>query len=218
MTTDSDPTENREAAHAVASPPSSLSSGSSPSGGGGTRTLIGILLAGIAGMSIFLFVNISKDGKIRPGPSKAQAGCTRGQPDCLPEVNYIDTAGVAYNRESLAGKVVLVNFWATWCHPCQKEIPDLSKAYDKYKAKGVVFLGVMTDNADSQQLLNFQSDYEMTYPVVRANSDLMVSFNYPDALPTTFVYDKGGKQVFSHVGPVREADLDSLVGQLIAQN
>ena len=218
MTTDSDPTENREAAHAVAPPPRSPSPSPSPSGGGGTRTLIGILLAGIAGMVIFLFVNISKDGKIRPGPTKAHAGCTRGQADCLPEVNYTDTAGVAYNRESLAGKVVLVNFWATWCHPCQKEIPDLSKAYDKYKAKGVVFLGVMTDTPDNQTLLNFQSDYDMTYPVVRSNSDLMVSFNYPDALPTTFVYDRGGKQVFKRIGPLRESDLDSLLGQLVAQN
>ena len=142
----------------------------------------------------------------------------KATPDCLPEVNYTDTAGVSYKRDQLAGKVVLVNFWATWCHPCQSEIPALSKAYDKYKSKGVVFLGVMTDNVDSQQLLNFQSDYEMTYPVVRANSDLMLSFNYPDALPTTFVYDKGGKQVFSHVGPLREADLDSLLAQLVAQN
>ena len=205
MTTDSDP--DTQAAHAV--PPPSPSSS--------TRALIGILLAGIAGMIIFLFVNISKDGKIRPGPTKAHAGCTRGQRDCLPEVNYVDTTGVAYNRDSLAGKVVLVNFWATWCHPCQKEIPDLSKAYDKYKAKGVVFLGVMTDSPDNQTLLNFQSDYDMTYPVVRANSDLMVSYNYPDALPTTFVYDRGGKQVYSHVGPLRESDLDSLLGQLVAQ-
>ena len=206
MTTDSDP--DTQAARAV--PPPSPSNSS-------TRALIGILLAGVAGMIIFLFVNISKDGKIRPGPTKAHAGCTRGQRDCLPEVNYIDTTGVAYNRDSLAGKVVLVNFWATWCHPCQKEIPDLSKAYDKYKAKGVVFLGVMTDSPDNQTLLNFQSDYDMTYPVVRANSDLMVSYNYPDALPTTFVYDRSGKQVYSHVGPLRESDLDSLLGQLVAQ-
>jgi thiol-disulfide isomerase/thioredoxin len=216
MTTDSDP--DTQAAHAVPPPPS-LSPSASPSpSNGSTRALIGVLLAGVAGMIIFLFVNISKDGKIRPGPTKAHAGCTRGQRDCLPEVNYVDTAGVAYNRESLAGKVVLVNFWATWCHPCQKEIPDLSKAYDKYKARGVVFLGVMTDTPDSQALLNFQSDYDMSYPVVRANSDLMLSYNYPDALPTTFVFDRSGKQVYSHVGPLRESDLDSLLGQLVAQN
>jgi len=67
MTTDSDP--DTQAAHAV--PPPSPSNRS-------TRALIGILLAGLAGMIIFLFVNISKDGKIRPGPTKAHAGCTRG--------------------------------------------------------------------------------------------------------------------------------------------
>jgi len=185
-------------------------------GGGGTKALIGIMLAGTAGLIVLLFVHLSKDG-VRTGTSRAHAECTRGQPDCLPEVSYVDTAGVGYSHDSLAGKIVLVNFWATWCHPCQGEIPDLFRAYDKYKSKGVVFLGVMTDTPDSQQLLNFQSDYEMTYPVVRANSDLMVSYNYPDALPTTFVFDRGGKQVYSHVGPLRERDLDSLLDQLVAQ-
>jgi thiol-disulfide isomerase/thioredoxin len=189
-----------------------------PPSTGGTKALIGLLLAGTAGMIIFLFVHLSKDGGIRPGVQTAHAECTKGQRDCLPDVNYTDTDGVKYTHASLAGKVVLVNFWATWCHPCQSEIPDLSKTYEKYKAKGVVFLGVMTDSPDNQQLLNFKSDYEMSYPVVRSNSDLMVSYNYPDALPTTFVYDRGGKQIYSHVGPLRERELDSLIGQLVAQN
>ena len=80
-----------------------------------------------------------------------------------------------------------------------------------------MFLGVMTDNVDSQQLLNFQSDYEMTYPIVRASSDIMVSFNYPDALPTTFVFDRGGTEVDRHVGPYHERDLGHLLDGLVAQ-
>jgi thiol-disulfide isomerase/thioredoxin len=209
MTNDSDrPDEPLARARAV--PP--------PTAGSGTKALIGVLLAGMAGMIIFLFVNISKDGKIRPGAMRAHAGCVQGHEDCLPDVAYTDTAGVKYSHESLAGKVVLVNFWATWCHPCQAEIPALSKVYDKYKAKGVVFLGVMTDSPDSQALLNFQSDHEMTYPVVRVNSDLMTSYHYPESLPTTFVYDRQGKQVFNRVGVLRETEIDSLLGQLVAQN
>jgi thiol-disulfide isomerase/thioredoxin len=182
-----------------------------------SKALIGVLLAGTVGMIAFLFIHLSKDGGIRPGVMQASAGCTKGQQDCLPEVNYIDTTGKAYTHDALTGKIVLVNFWATWCHPCQKEIPDLSKIYDKYKDKGVVFLGVMTDSPDSQQLLNFQSDHDMTYPVVRANSDLMTSFNYPDSLPTTLIYDRRGRQVVNRVGALHERELDTMIAQLVAQ-
>ena len=183
---------------------------------GSTKALIGLLLAGVAGIIIFLFVHLSgKDEGISIGTKSASA-CTHGR-DCLPDVNYVDTNGTAYTTKSLTGKVVIVNFWATWCHPCQGEIPDLSKVYDKYKAKGLVMLGVMTDDPDANSLLNFQSDYNMTYPVVRSNSDILVSYNYPGALPTTFVFDRGGKQVYSHVGPLHVDQLERMLEPLLAQ-
>jgi thiol-disulfide isomerase/thioredoxin len=181
-----------------------------------TKALVGILLAGTAGIVIFLFVHLSSSGSVSVGTPKA-AACTKGQGECLPEVKYVDTQGTAYTAESLAGKVVVVNFWATWCHPCQKEIPEFSKAYDKYKSKGVVFLGVMTDSPSNSELLNFQSDFEMTYPIVRANSDILVSYNYPQALPTTFVFNRAGKQVYSHVGPLDESSLGRLLDQYVAE-
>lgn len=184
-----------------------------------TKALVGLLLAGVAGIVIFLFVNLSggEDQGISIG-SKSAAACTHGHRDCLPDVNYVDTTGTAYTSQSLAGKVVVVNFWATWCKPCLREIPDLSKVYDKYKARGLVMLGIMTDDPDHNTLLNFQSDNEMSYPVIRANSDILVSYSYPGALPTTFVFDRGGKQVYSHVGPLRVEQLERLLDPLIAQN
>lgn len=184
-----------------------------------TKALIGLLLAGSVGVIIFLFVHLSGDpSKPISVGSKSASACTKGGRDCLPDVNYVDVAGKAYKASDLAGKVVLVNFWATWCHPCQSEIPDLSKAYAKYKDKGVVILGVMTDQPDNNQLLNFQSDYEMTYPVVRSNSDILLSYNYPDALPTTFIFDRGGKQVYSHVGPLHSDKLTQILEPLVAQS
>ena len=183
-----------------------------------TKALIGILLTGIAVFTISLFVQLSNDPDkpIALGTQHA-AACTRGQRDCLPEVNYTDTAGTAYTAASLAGKVVVVNFWATWCKPCLREIPDLSKIYDQYKTRGLVMLGIMTDDPDHNTLLNFQSDNEMSYPIVRANSDIMVSYSYPGALPTTFVYDRGGKQIYSHVGPLRVEQLDRILEPLLAE-
>jgi len=185
-----------------------------------TKALIGLLLAGVAGIVIFLFVHLSggKDDGISIGSKTASAACKHGNRDCLPDVNYIDTAGTAYTTQSLAGKVVIVNFWATWCRPCESEIPDLSKVYEKYKSRGLVMLGVMTDDPDHNTLLNYQSDHEMTYPIVRANSDILVSYSYPGALPTTFVFDRSGKQVYSHVGPLRVEQLERLLEPLIAQN
>ena len=182
----------------------------------GTKALIGALLAGTVGLVIFLFVHFGNTpgDPIKIGASKAGA-CPHGQRDCLPDVSYIDTNGVAYTPKSLTGKVVVVNFWATWCGPCRKEIPDLSRVYDKYKDKGLVIIGVLTDDPSNQELLNFASDHEMSYPIVRASSDILISYDYPRNLPTTFVFDRSGRMVDSHVGPLKadqfSRDLDPLL-------
>lgn len=185
-----------------------------------TKALIGVLLAGMAGIMIFLFVHISSDPNrpaITIGASKA-AACT-AQDTCLPAVTFVDTNGTTYDAKALAGKVVVVNFWATWCKPCNHEIPDLSKAYAKYKDKGLVMLGVLaSDDPEPSQLLNFQSDHEMTYPVIRGDDAVIGAFRSPRNLPTTFIFDRGGKQVGSpHVGAMREADLDELLAPLLAE-
>jgi thiol-disulfide isomerase/thioredoxin len=182
-----------------------------------TKALIGVLLAGTAGLIIFLYVHLStKDGKIELGAAHAQA-CSKAAGDCLPDVSYVDTTGHTYTPDSLKGKVVVVNFWATWCHPCQKEIPDLSKLSEKYK-QDVVVLGVLGDNPSDSELLNFQSDYAMSYPVVRASSDILTAFHYPQAYPTTFVFDKTGHQVGQpHLGAIRLDDMDKEIAGLIAQ-
>lgn len=184
-----------------------------------TKTLIGILLAGTIGIIVFLFVQLSgREQKISVG-SKTAAACDRhSADDCLPDVKYVDTQGQTHSADALLGKVVVVNFWATWCRPCQQEIPDLSKLYDKYKAKNVVVLGVLTDEPTDSALLNFQSDYDMTYPVVRANSDIIAAFNYPQALPTTFVFDKTGRRAGrAIVGGIRFDTLAKQLEQLIAR-
>ncbi len=185
-----------------------------------TKALISILLAGTVGILIFLFVHLSgTSNKITIGTTKASACDAKHGDDCLPDVKYVDTTGKAYTLASLEGKVVIVNFWATWCKPCQAEIPSLSKIYDSYKDKGVLILGVMADNnVPDAELLNFQSDHEMSFPILRANSDVMVAFSYPQALPTTFVYDRAHRMVGRpHVGAISPSDITATLDELVAQ-
>lgn len=184
---------------------------------GNSKALIGLLLAGLAGIGIFLFVQLSGSNTPTLGTKTAAAACKKGE-QCLPDVSYIDTNGTAYTKQSLTGKVVVVNFWATWCKPCLKEIPDLSKIYERYKDRGVVVLGVLaSDNPDNGTLLNFQSDNEMTFPVVRATSDILISYDYPGSLPTTFIFDRTGHQAHTHVGALSADKLVSILDPLITK-
>ncbi len=185
---------------------------------GNSKALIGLLLAGLAGIGIFLFVQLSGSNTPTIGTKTAAAACKKGE-QCLPDVSYVDTNGTAYSKASLTGKVVVINFWATWCKPCLKEIPDLSRVYARYKDRGLVVLGVLaSDNPDSGTLLNFQSDNEMTFPVVRATSDILTSYDYPGSLPTTFVFDRTGHQSHAHVGALSTERLTAIIDPLLSAN
>ena len=189
-----------------------------------TRTLIGLFLAATAGIVIFLFVSLSSDPQkggapvITVGTKSAAAACTPdGGTDCLPNVQFIDTNGKVYSRTELLGKVVVVNFWATWCGPCKHEIPEFSQVATRYKGKDVVMLGVMVDNPDAQSLLDFSTDFKITYPIVRSDRVVLEAFQDPPNIPTTFVYDRSGKQRDHQVGPMSERDLSSKLDALLAE-
>jgi peroxiredoxin len=188
-----------------------------------TRTLIGAILATAAGIAIFLTVQLTSGGdgdgpRVKVGPKTAAAACkTADGGECLPKLTFVDTSGNAYPPEALAGKVIVVNFWATWCKPCKAEIPAFSKVYESFQGKDLVMLGVMTDDPDPQALLNFTSDHELLYPVVRADSDILLAFQYPDAIPTTFVFDRKGTQRTAHRGAMSEKQLAETIEQLLAE-
>lgn len=193
----------------------------------GPGTLLGGFIVAGVGVIVFLIVTSSVTPEGISVSKPAAAACTKNTLDCKPKVSptdpqgkkpfvFVDTNGTAYPPEALDGKVLVVNFWATWCGPCQHEIPAFSRVYNKFKGQDVVMLGLMTDNPDAQTLLNFQSDHELLYPVVRADKDAMMQFEYPDAIPTTFIYDRKGNLRTSHRGPMSEDDLTQILFQLLA--
>jgi thiol-disulfide isomerase/thioredoxin len=195
-----------------------------------TRALIGLFVAATAGLVIFLFVSMSSDpdgsSRVQVGARTAAAACNDARGECLPALTWVDTNGTRHTPESLAGKVVVVNFWATWCKPCEKEIPDFSKVAQRYQDKAVILGVLTTDNPSADALLNFMSDHDMTYPVVRATPDILLAFDYPAQLPTTFVFDARGNAVLfddprgaakrrDHLGAMSEAKLSAVLDRAL---
>ncbi len=147
----------------------------------------------------------------------AEAACTAGSTECLPKVALMDTTNEVHPPEALAGNVVVINFWATWCKPCKKEIPEFNRVYLKYKDRGVKMFGILTEDASSADLLNFASDHEMTYPIVRLENEIARAYDFPPNIPVTFIYDKKGRRALHKVGTLSEAELSAQIEKLLAQ-
>ena len=135
-------------------------------------------------------------------------------PAPLGDFAVTDLGGRTISSSDLRGKVVLVNFWATWCPPCRAEIPDLIKLQDKYRDKLIV-LGISEDEIPPGEVKAFVTEQKMNYRVAMTTPALGKIFRGVSALPTTFVIDREGKLVQRHVGMLN-AQQTELEAQVLA--
>jgi peroxiredoxin len=104
-----------------------------------------------------------------------------------------DLQGKSWHLQDLKGKVVLVNFWATWCPPCRKEMPDLQALYDKYKDQGFLVLSISDE--ESAKVSPFIAERKITYPVLLDPGRKVNEAFVVEGIPKSFVYDREGKLV-----------------------
>ena len=128
-----------------------------------------------------------------------------------------DLEGREQRLEQWRGKVLVVNFWATWCAPCREEMPQFIKAQSEFGAKGLQFVGIAVDQADKAQ--QFAKEINLNYPTLVGGMGAMhlssTLGNDLMALPFTVVVGRDGKIVHTQLGPLKQAQLDALVGMLI---
>jgi len=111
----------------------------------------------------------------------------------LPEFSAKTLQGRIISSADLRGKVVLVDFWATWCEPCKKEMPGYQKLFDRYARSGFAVVGLKaTVMADTEDPLGFAKKTGVRYPLAVVSEDLMRKFGGLEGLPTTLLYDRQG--------------------------
>ena len=127
-----------------------------------------------------------------------------------------DLAGEAMTSDELRGKVVLVDFWATWCGPCRKSIPHLIDLHNEYKDQGLEVVGVSLDQKGPSVVIPFVEKYKITYPVVMGTQKVVQDFGGVRGIPTAFIISQDGKIYRKLVGlrpkEAYEKDIKALLG------
>ncbi len=127
------------------------------------------------------------------------------------EFTLTDLQGKTWSLRQLKGKVVLVNFWATWCPPCRKEMPDLNALYQRFKDQGFVVLAISDEEAD--KVKPFISERNISYPVMLDPGRKVNELFQVEGIPKSFVYDREGKLVAQSIDMRTQKQFLEMLGQ-----
>lgn len=138
-------------------------------------------------------------------------------PQTTPNYRYVALDGTELSDEALRGKVVLVNFWATWCAPCRAEMPLLELMHKRHEAQGFLVVGLAVDRVSTEAVAAFVRDREVTYPIAHVGAEAEQVFGGVRGYPTSFLLDRTGKIRHTVLGPVAPLSLEPAVRRLLAE-
>src|ERR1700682_872013 len=120
-------------------------------------------------------------------------------PEMAPPLPEHDISGATVSLANWGGKVIFVNFWATWCPPCREEVPELIALQKRY-GSSLQIVGISEDDDPAASVLKFAKQSGINYPIVMATPEVIAAYGGVPALPTTFVIDTQGRVVEKHAG------------------
>lgn len=156
-----------------------------------------------------LLASLAGCGAPAPAPFKAEGGA-------VPDLQLAALDGSAIRLAERKGRVVLVNFWATWCAPCREEIPDFNDLYAAYRESGLDIVAISMDEEGEEVVRPFVQENGMAYPVAIGSDEVAEAFGGVVGFPTTFLVDREGKVVDSWVGVIPRRILEEKVRTLMA--
>jgi len=128
-----------------------------------------------------------------------------------PAWNLKDVDGKVYASTQFAGKVVLVNFWATWCGPCVAEMPGLVALQNRYRDQGLSIVGISVDDAGPSVVRSFIPQHKLNYTIVMTDGQVERDFGGIEFIPTSFLIDREGNLIDKWVGYTEESDFESSI-------
>lgn len=132
-----------------------------------------------------------------------------------PDWQLKDLDGKSVKLSDFKGKVVILNFWATWCPPCRREIPSFVSLQKEYGDKGLVIIGVSLDEKGPAAVKPFISKMGINYPVVMGDPKVAADYGGIAVVPTTFVIDRNGNVAAMHEGDAPRATFESQIKPLL---
>jgi len=177
---------------------------------------IALVVAGALGLGTSLYnLRRSRVAAEQQTPANAKVIRFAKNPEKAPPFLLRDINGKIVSTADWKGKVVILNFWATWCPPCREEIPELVQLQAKYKDK-LEIVGVSEDDDDLEKVAKFAQQHGMNYPIVMATPELIADYGGVPALPTSFLIDPQGRVMQKHTGlyeyEVYEREVRALAG------
>ncbi len=173
------------------------------------KVLLGVFLGIVVAVGLF-FVN-----RYWITPATTNVAKSSGSFPQAPEFSLVSLSGDRLNLQDYRGKVVLLDFWATWCGPCRIEIPGFVRLQEKYGAQGLVIIGVSMDDGP-QPVRQFYKEFRMNYPVAMGSDKLGELYGGILGLPTSFLIGRDGRIYAKHVGLTDEAVFESEIKELLA--
>jgi cytochrome c biogenesis protein CcmG/thiol:disulfide interchange protein DsbE len=157
-----------------------------------------------------LLASCSRPSSLATGELKSE-----GQRKPAPNFSLKDADGNPVNLADYRGKVVLVNFWATWCGPCEAEIPWFIEFEKKYKDQGFAVLGVSMDDDGWKSVRPYVASHKINYRVMIGSEVVSQQFGEIESLPTSFVLDRAGRIASNHIGLVDKVDYQNEIVKLL---
>lgn len=162
----------------------------------------GLLIAAAAALLV-----LAASRRLSTSTADSASRATANQPSPAWELKDVDDKTV--KSSDFAGKVVILDFWATWCGPCRMEIPGFIELQKQYADKGLVVIGVSLDQDGASAVKPFAEKMGINYPIVLGDETIVSAFGGIEGIPTTFIIDRTGNIVRKHVGYASKAEFEA---------